>query len=171
MIEIIEILLTSVYSWSVLLYNVRMLFPSIETGTDMNARESENYLPISRSFSASKQCRDCLGRDISGTTLFQGRDISGTTLNIYNRKQFQFSADVAMYWFPVYHFRCMKFKPLVMWIWYQNIAISTIVGTSSHITYKVHNCIYCHVQYKCLHSCHELHVTQFESSYLVCILL
>jgi hypothetical protein len=31
-------------------YIVRMLFPSIETGTDMNARESENYLPISRSF-------------------------------------------------------------------------------------------------------------------------
>jgi hypothetical protein len=30
-----------------------MLFPSIESGTDMNARESENYLPISRSFSAS----------------------------------------------------------------------------------------------------------------------
>jgi hypothetical protein len=29
-----------------------MLFPSIETGTAMNARESENYLPISRSFSA-----------------------------------------------------------------------------------------------------------------------
>jgi hypothetical protein len=27
-----------------------MLFPSIETGMDMNARESENYLPISRSF-------------------------------------------------------------------------------------------------------------------------
>jgi hypothetical protein len=27
-------------------YNVRMLFPSIETGMDMNARESENYLPI-----------------------------------------------------------------------------------------------------------------------------
>jgi hypothetical protein len=33
---------------------VRMLFPSIETGTAMNARESENYLPISRSFSASE---------------------------------------------------------------------------------------------------------------------
>jgi hypothetical protein len=27
-----------------------MLFPSIETGTAMNARESEDYLPISRSF-------------------------------------------------------------------------------------------------------------------------
>jgi hypothetical protein len=26
-----------------------MLFPSIETGTAMNARESENYLPISSS--------------------------------------------------------------------------------------------------------------------------
>ena len=38
----------------VVLYNVRMLFPSIETGTVMNARESENYLPISCSFSASK---------------------------------------------------------------------------------------------------------------------
>ena len=73
-------------------YNVRMLFPSIETGTAMNSRESENYLPISRSFSASKQCRDFLGRDISGTTLFQGRDISGTTFNINNRKQFQITA-------------------------------------------------------------------------------
>jgi hypothetical protein len=43
--------------WSVLWYNVRhvrMLFPSIETGTAMNVRESETYLPISRSFSASK---------------------------------------------------------------------------------------------------------------------
>jgi hypothetical protein len=29
-----------------------MLFPSIETGTDMNAHESENYLPISRSFNS-----------------------------------------------------------------------------------------------------------------------
>jgi hypothetical protein len=33
---------------------VRMLFPSIETGTAMNARESGNYLLISRPFSASK---------------------------------------------------------------------------------------------------------------------
>jgi hypothetical protein len=45
----------------------------------------------------------------------------------------RFSADLTMYWFPVCHFRCMKFKPLVIWIWNQNIAISTIVGTSSHI--------------------------------------
>ena len=75
-------------------YNVRMLFPSIETGTAMNSRESENYLPISRSFSASKQCRDFRGRDISGTTLFQGRDISGTTFNINKRKQVQITAIV-----------------------------------------------------------------------------
>jgi hypothetical protein len=55
MIEI-EILLTFVYFslWSVLQYNVRMLFLSIETGTAMNARKSEKYPPISRSFSASK---------------------------------------------------------------------------------------------------------------------
>jgi hypothetical protein len=27
----------------------------------------------------------------------------------------RFSADLTMYWFPVCHFRCMKFKPLVIW--------------------------------------------------------
>jgi hypothetical protein len=45
----------------------------------------------------------------------------------------RFSADLTMYWFPVYHFRCKEFKPSVIWIWNQNIDISTIVGTSSHI--------------------------------------
>ena len=129
--------------WSVLQYNVRMLFPSIEIDTAMNARESEKYLPSSRSLSASKQCRDFVGRDISGTTFFQGRDKSRTTFNINNRKQFQITAHpifcrFTIYWFPVYHFRCMKVKPLVIWIWNQNIAISTIVGTSSHIILPQH---------------------------------
>jgi hypothetical protein len=32
------------------------------------------------------------------------------------------------------HFRCKECYSLVLWIWHQNIAISTIVGTSSHIT-------------------------------------
>ena len=45
----------------------------------------------------------------------------------------RFSEDLTMYWFPVRHFRCMKICPLVIWIWNQNIAISTIVGTSSNI--------------------------------------
>jgi hypothetical protein len=45
----------------------------------------------------------------------------------------RFSADLTMYWFLVCHFRCKEFNPLVIWIWNQNIAISTIVGTSSHI--------------------------------------
>ena len=49
----------------------------------------------------------------------------------------RFSADLIMYWFPVCHFRCKEFKPLVIWIRNQNIAISTIVGTSSHIIYKI----------------------------------
>jgi hypothetical protein len=39
----------------------------------------------------------------------------------------------------MYHFRCMKFKPLVIRIWNQNIAISTIVGTSSH---NIYICVY-----------------------------
>jgi hypothetical protein len=34
----------------------------------------------------------------------------------------------------LHHFRCKEFYPLVLWIWNQNIAISTIVGTSSHNT-------------------------------------
>ena len=46
----------------------------------------------------------------------------------------RFSAAVTLYWFPVRHFRCKEFNPLVIWIWNQNIAISTIVGISSHIT-------------------------------------
>jgi hypothetical protein len=37
------------------------------------------------------------------------------------------------YWFPGCHFRGMKFKSLEIWIWNQDIAISIIVGTSSHI--------------------------------------
>ena len=45
----------------------------------------------------------------------------------------RFSAAVTLYWFPVRHFQCKEFNPLVIWIWNQNIAISTIVGTSSHI--------------------------------------
>ena len=44
----------------------------------------------------------------------------------------RFSADLTLYWFSVCHFRCKEFNPLVIWIWNQNIAISTIVGTSSH---------------------------------------
>jgi hypothetical protein len=35
-------------------YNFYFNHPTIETGTAMNARESENYLPVSRALSASK---------------------------------------------------------------------------------------------------------------------
>ena len=46
----------------------------------------------------------------------------------------RFSAAVTLYWFPVRHFRCKEFNPLVIRIWNQNIAISTIVGTTFHNT-------------------------------------
>ena len=39
---------------------------------------------------------------------------------------------------PCIGFRCKEFNPLVIWIWNQNIAIFTIVGTSSHITFWKH---------------------------------
>jgi hypothetical protein len=62
-------------------------------------------------------------------------------------RRIRFSADLTMYWFPVRHFRCMKTCPLVIWIWNQNIAISTIIGTSSHIiTYFVVVCSFLDVR-------------------------
>jgi hypothetical protein len=39
----------------------------------------------------------------------------------------------SLHYFDALNERDMKFKPLVIWIWNQNIAISTIIGTSSHI--------------------------------------
>ena len=45
----------------------------------MNAREYDNYLPISRSPSASKYGRYFLGRDILGTTFL------GSNLVSFNR--------------------------------------------------------------------------------------
>ena len=65
--------------------------------------------------------------------IYRGRLLTLITGSSSRLLRIRFSADLTMYRFPVYHFRCMKFKPLVIWIWYQNIAISTIVGTSSHI--------------------------------------
>ena len=112
-------------------YNVRMLFPSIETGTAMNAHESENYLPISRSFSASKVSR-FFGPTLFRAEIYWGQLLTFITGSSSRLLRIRFSADLTMYWFPVCHFRCMKFKPLVIWIWNQNIAIFTIVGTSSH---------------------------------------
>ena len=65
--------------------------------------------------------------------IYRGRLLTLITGSSSRLLRIRFSADLTIYWFPVYHFRCMKFKPLVIWIWNQNIAISTIVGTSSHI--------------------------------------
>ena len=65
--------------------------------------------------------------------IYRGRLLTLITGSSSRLLRIRFSADLAMYWFPVYYFRYMKFMPLVIWIWYQNIAISTIVGTSSHI--------------------------------------
>ena len=69
--------------------------------------------------------------DIFWAEIYRGRLLTLITGGSSRLLRIRFSADLAMYWFPVYHFRCMKFMPLVIWIWNQNIAISTIVGTSS----------------------------------------
>ena len=74
------------------------------------------------------------GRLYFRAEIYRGRLLTLITGSSSRLLRIRFSADLTMYWFLVYHFRCMKFKPLVIWIWNQNIAISTIVGTSSHIT-------------------------------------
>ena len=71
--------------------------------------------------------------EIFWAEIYRGRLLTLITGSSSRLLCIRFSADLTMYWFPVCHFRCMKFKPLVIWIWNQNIAISTIVGTSSHI--------------------------------------
>ena len=73
------------------------------------------------------------GRLYLRADIYRGRLLTFITGSSSRLLRIRFSADLTMYWFPVYHFRCMKFKPLVIWIWNQNIAISTIIGTSSHI--------------------------------------
>ena len=77
------------------------------------------------------------GRLYLRADIYRGRLLTLITGSSSRLLRIRFSADLTMYWFPVYHFRCMKFKPLVIWIWNQNIAISTIVGTSSHIKCSV----------------------------------
>jgi hypothetical protein len=70
------------------------------------------------------------GRLFFSAEIYRGRLLTLITGSSSRLLRILFSADLTMYWFPVCHFRCMKFKPLVIWIWNQNIAISTIVGTS-----------------------------------------
>jgi hypothetical protein len=100
--------------WSELQYNVRMLIQCMKI--------------VSRYF-GPRYIRDHFFR----AEIYWGRLLTFITGSSSRLLRILFSADLAMYWFPVCHFRCMKFKPLVIWIWNQNIAISTIVGTSSHI--------------------------------------
>ena len=71
--------------------------------------------------------------EIFWAEIYRGRLLTLITGSNSRLLRIRFSADLTMYWFPVCHFRCMKFKLLVIWNWNQNIAISTIVGTSSHI--------------------------------------
>ena len=71
--------------------------------------------------------------EIFWAEIYRGRLLTLITESSSRLLRIRFSGDLTMYWFPVCHFRCMKFKLLVIWISNQNIAISTIVGTSSHI--------------------------------------
>jgi hypothetical protein len=50
--------------------------------------------------------------------------------------QSQISPVIPTIGFRLRHFRCKEFYLLVLWIWNQNIAIATIVGTLSHINLK-----------------------------------
>ena len=72
--------------------------------------------------------------DFFRVEIYRGRLLTLITGSSSRLLRIRFSADLTMYWFPVYYFRCMKFKPLVIWIWNQNIAMSTIVRPILHKT-------------------------------------
>ena len=81
-----------------------------------------------------KKVLRCFGARYIGDDIFfraeiyRGRLLTLITGSSSRLLRIRFSSDLT-----VCHFRCMKFTPLVIWIWNQNIAISIIVGTSSHI--------------------------------------
>ena len=93
-----------------------MLFPSIETGTAMLG-----HLKIIFQIYAHSVHQNSV--EISWTVIYRGRLffraeiyrgrlltlITGSSSRLLH---IRFSADLAMYWFPVCHLRCMKFKPL-----------------------------------------------------------
>ena len=111
----IEILLTFVYFLECTVVQCK-----IEIGTAMNARESENYLPISRSFSAIKIVSRSfkpryIGEDFLRAEIYRGRLLTLITGSSSRLLCIRFSADLIMYWFPVCHFRCKEFKLLVIW--------------------------------------------------------
>jgi hypothetical protein len=58
----------------------------------------------------------CIESQIFWAEIYRGRLLTLITGNSSRLLCIRFSADLTMYWFPVCHFRCMKFKPLVIWI-------------------------------------------------------
>ena len=76
----------------------------------MNARESENYLPIHAHSDSVHQN----SVEIFWAEIYRGRLLTLITGSSSRLLHIRFSADLTMYWFPVYHFRCMKFKLLVI---------------------------------------------------------
>ena len=131
MIEV-EILLTFVYFLECTVVQCK---DALSIYWHRNGHECSRIWKLSANFTliqCIKIVSSFLGRNISGTTWLLAF-ISGSSSRLL---RLRFSADLTMHWFPMCHFRCMKFKPLVIWFWNQNIAISTIVGTSSHITNK-----------------------------------
>ena len=55
------------------------------------------------------------GRLFFRAEIYRGQLLTLITGSSSRLLRIRFSADLTMYWFPVYHFRCMKFKPLVIW--------------------------------------------------------
>ena len=138
----IEILLTFVYFLECTVVQCK---DALSIYWNRNGHECSRIWKLSANFTliqCIKIVSSFLGRNISGTTFFwaeiyRRRLLTFITGSSSRLLRLWFSADLTMHWFPLCHFRCMKFKPLVIWIWNQNIAISTIVGTSSHITNKI----------------------------------
>jgi hypothetical protein len=71
----------------------------------MNARESENYLPISRSFMHQNRffwAEIYRGRLYFRPEIYRGRLLTFITGSSSRVLRIRFSADLTMYWFPVH---------------------------------------------------------------------
>jgi hypothetical protein len=119
MIEI-EILLTFVYFLECTVVQCK---DALSIYWNRHGHECSRIWKLSANFTliqCIKIVSSLMGRDISGKTFFRAEIYRGRLLTLIigsssRLHRIQFSADLTMYWFPVCYFRCVKFKPLVIW--------------------------------------------------------
>jgi hypothetical protein len=142
MIEI-EILLTFVYFLECTAVEILMHWMSVKLADNFQIREHSwpclfQWMERASLHSTAVHSKKYTKVSKISIEIYWGRLLTFITESSSRLLRIRFSADLTMYWFPVCHFRYMKFKPLVIWIWNQNIAIHFTTVHSKKYT-KVSN--------------------------------